>query len=251
MNDKISDKNEIIQRLQIEARRCQVTPSRDSFVHATGISQARIYYHWPRWNDAVREAGLKPNEQQGAKSPSVIASHFLEAIRHYGEVPTNQHLKVFARQRKEEGHSFTAHSTFDNIGQSKFEKVDSALRHAKACNEWDDVIPILEDYLLTESVDRPVEEATTLDYGYVYLVAEHSESNCYKIGHTNDVKQRIQNLQTGSAASLQIVHEIKTDDMRGIEAYWHRRFESRRERGEWYRLSSKDVNAFKRWQKII
>lgn len=74
--------------------------------------------------------------------------------------------------------------------------------------------------------------------GYVYLM-QHGSKREYKIGRTE--------LPHGA----QPVHVIETDDPAGIESYWHRRFEAKRLKGEWFALSADDVRAFKRWRRIL
>jgi hypothetical protein len=72
----------------------------------------------------------------------------------------------------------------------------------------------------------------------------------YKIGRTNLVDHRLPELGATSAVEPTLLHEIKTDDPVGVEAYWHARFADKRMRGEWFRLNAADVKAFKRWRRI-
>jgi hypothetical protein len=68
----------------------------------------------------------------------------------------------------------------------------------------------------------------------------------FKLGKTNAAGRRERELAIQLPEKTKTVHVISTDDPTGIEAYWHRRFESKRQNGEWFALDKDDVIAFKR-----
>lgn len=245
-----ASKQEIVKSLQAHARRLGKTPSRQAFLDHSDCSLSDINYYWTSWNKAVLDAGLPPNEKQKAKPVSEVTEDFLLAVRHFNQIPTTQMLKILSRERRSEGLNFTAHNTFNRLGASKAERIGHALSHARQSNAWDDIIPILEASKFEASTGNIDEFQKDVSFGFVYLITKHGGTGHYKIGKSTDSQTRIGNLQTGSSTLLQLVHEIKTDDMHGVEGYWHNRFENKLQRGEWYKLTGEDVNAFKRWKRI-
>jgi hypothetical protein len=81
--------------------------------------------------------------------------------------------------------------------------------------------------------------------GYVYLV-RHGSRREYRIGCTTNVLRRHGEIAIELPERIQPIHVIETDDPYGIEAYWHKRFESKRLNGDWFALTPEDVAAFKR-----
>jgi hypothetical protein len=82
-----------------------------------------------------------------------------------------------------------------------------------------------------------------VQYADVYLLRS---GNKFKIGFSIAALNRATTINTSSAEGVQVLHIIRTDDPRGIEAYWHNRFAEKRGNGEWFALSAADVTAFKR-----
>jgi Meiotically Up-regulated Gene 113 (MUG113) protein len=115
-----------------------------------------------------------------------------------------------------------------------------------------DVVGLIERYVSANKAR--IQEGVPLSdkdapYGFVYLVKGHPGE--YKIGRTNLVDRRLSELGATASIEQTLIHEIKTDDPAGIEAYWHKRFQGKRMRGEWFKLNADDVKAFKRWRKIF
>lgn len=65
----------------------------------------------------------------------------------------------------------------------------------------------------------------------------------YKIGKTtrDDVQHRLKECQTGSPFEIVIHHVIYVDDATLAEGYLHRRLAKQRVRGEWFRLTEKQL----------
>lgn len=68
----------------------------------------------------------------------------------------------------------------------------------------------------------------------------------HKIGKSNSAGRREYELAIQLPEEAKRIHEIRTDDPSGIEAYWHKRFAAKRKNGEWFELDAKDITAFKR-----
>src|SRR5579863_5863855 len=80
-----------------------------------------------------------------------------------------------------------------------------------------------------------------LELGIVYLLRSGPH---YKISKTKDFEGRLGQIKLQLPFDVEVVHKIETDDPTGIELYWHRRFMSKRDNGEWFSLSEEDVAAF-------
>lgn len=78
--------------------------------------------------------------------------------------------------------------------------------------------------------------------GYVYVV---EGGGYYKIGMTSHVDNRLAQIKPALPFEVTIAHTIKTDDMAGLEARFHKYFAKQRCNGEWFQLSKDDVEWLK------
>lgn len=189
---------------------------------------------------------MEPNTLQGPIDQQAVIRRLIELTRDLGHVPTSNEL----RRARARDRSFPSSGVFERLG-SKDERIVKALDLCRELPEYRDVGRILEAYVsqITAELSAPSgPDSGAVSYGFVYLARGHRGE--YKIGRTNLVDRRIAEVGATSSVELTLIHEIKTDDPAGVEAYWHRRFAESRMRGEWFRLSSKDVAAFRRWKRI-
>lgn len=214
----------------------------------TGIKETDWERYWPRFSDAQKEAGVEPNTfLKSAFSDEHIYEKFILFSRELGKIPVNGELHV----KHNNDSSFPSMAVFSRLfnrlgGKQKF--LSDLLRYAESKN-YKDIIKLCVSVLETESTTQLEDDTSKKEtIGFVYLAKSNRD---YKIGHTFNIDRRRDDITLLLPEKFEIIHVIKTEDPRGIEDYWHKRFESKRKRGEWFNLNSSDVKAFKRWRRIV
>ncbi|MDP3640345.1 MAG: GIY-YIG nuclease family protein [Nanoarchaeota archaeon] len=214
------------------------------FEKETSIKVHEWKKYWPRFGDALKEAGFSPNQLQGAYSDEFIVEKAISVIRKLNKFPTFDEFRVERNYDVE----LPNYNVFLKYGS----KQKLAVKIIEYCNRkggYEDVIrlclPVSEESTEKKNI---VDYITIPNLGEVYLF---KSGRYYKIGKTNDTVRRGNEIRIQLPERTDLIHSIKTDDPSGIEAYWHKRFESKRMQGEWFDLNSSDIKAFKRWRRII
>lgn len=212
------------------------------FGNETGIKQSDwIGKFWPRWGDAVAEAGFVPNSLQGPRIDDELLECLASFTRELGRYPVAYELKLRARTIP----GFPWHNTLAKFGRKH--AVVARLREFALANGYQDVVTICDETITQRNSNPQADDFITSEpkssVGYVYLL---KSGRFYKVGRSNAVGRRERELAIQLPERAEVIHSIKTDDPVGIEDYWHRRFADRRKNGEWFELSATDVAAFKR-----
>lgn len=228
------------------------TPSQKVFFEETEVGIYDRMRYWPNYGALVKEAGLKPNKFDKTKyTKNQLCELFIQTIREKGKWPTRGILDV-----KHHGDAdFPDSSTFyKKLGLTEA-LAKNILKFAKSEKGYTDVIDVCETLLNDyESYEDKSDEAIEgTKHGWIYLLkTTFRGKSAYKIGETNDLKRRENELNQPSN-DQEIIHAIETDDPSGIEKYWHNRFKDKQLKGknEWFILNASDIRAFKKWKRIF
>lgn len=236
------DKQHIIREIIRTAKENNGIPlGRAKFKTETGIKESDwVGKHWARWGDAVKEAGLTPNKLRSAYDEEWLIEKFISLIKEIKKFPSPQDLRLKAHNTV----NFPADSTFDRLGTTS-QRANTILNYCEGKSEYSDVVEICRNYIASFKQKSNVEfkKETEDNFGYVYL---QKFGTHYKIGKSINVERRNYEIGIKLPEALEIIHKIRTDDPSGIEAYWHHRFKDKRKQGEWFALTSNDIQAFKR-----
>ncbi len=144
-------------------------PGKSIFQQETGIAESDWYGKlWLRWNDAVADAGLTPNDRQERLPSDLVLDRYAEVWRHYGKPPSSAELRFYARETP----GFISHNTFAKHFGSK-DGVIAALRDRAIERGEHDLISILPE---VKAPPLPSEGAGTFNVpeGWVYLLQSGS-----------------------------------------------------------------------------
>jgi Meiotically up-regulated gene 113 len=209
------------------------------FESHTGIGISEWMKFWPRWGDAVREAGFAPMAFIAAFDDATLLESYAKLTREIGRLPAWSDIKFKANSDP----TFPSEKVFRRF-KSKEETIKRLKEHCSNGNGWDDVLTLCEAYSPKTKREAVQESAgAEPEIGFVYLL---KSGRFYKIGKSNAAGRRERELAIQLPDKAVTVHVIRTDDPTGIEAYWHKRFESKRRNGEWFELNALDVRTFKK-----
>jgi hypothetical protein len=98
----IYTKDYILDKIKLTAKANKGVPlGQINFSKATGINiNAWRGKYWPRWNDAVKEAGLTPNKMNVAYDEKLLLHKFIALMRELGHFPLSTELDVKAHRDK-------------------------------------------------------------------------------------------------------------------------------------------------------
>jgi hypothetical protein len=216
------------------------------FEQATGIRPYDWQKYWARFGDAQREAGFEPNKLVASLPDDYLLEKVATLTRKLKKFPTSLEMRI---EKRHSDPDFPNDKGYERFG-NKSQFVARVAEYCRDHTEYADVATLLEPFVAKQAstLEARSPNDTTEVYGFVYLVKGHPGE--YKIGRTNLVDRRLSELGATASIEQELIHEIKTDDPSGLEVYWHRRFQEKRMRGEWFKLTAADIRAFKRWKHI-
>jgi len=236
----VVSREEVLAAIRREAEAAEgVPPGVERFERITGIRRhewSGVY--WARWGDALTEAGYEPHVFGSSTRPDDELGRILaEQVRQLGRWPAKADFQMAKRAGQEVPNPNSLLRRLGGTDNQRAFTFDWARTH----EGWEDVAAILGPRLTSAAALPKATLSTPLVSGYVYLFKSGKH---HKIGRSNAPERRAYEVRLQMPERVETVHTIATDDPEGIEAYWHRRFASKRANGEWFSLAPEDVAAF-------
>jgi hypothetical protein len=236
-------KAEILDQIRLYVSDNGQTPGMGAFFKFSGITESAVTYHWPKWSDAVSEAGFTPLTVPELIDKDSILSKLAELTMELGHFPTVKEYSIICRGREDLPAEITVRKRLGKVEN----RIAELRAFAHANSKFSSLLEILKISRreATSSREKVVK-------GYVYL---RKLPGRYKLGRSISIPKREQQHKTKTWESSELLHVIETDDPAGIEDYWKRRFKEKNKKEvdsrqkditptEEYYLTNEDVEAF-------
>ncbi|MHB9068821.1 MAG: GIY-YIG nuclease family protein [Sedimentisphaerales bacterium] len=213
------------------------TIGQDRFQVITGIHVAEWRYYWPRWSEVLTTAGLAPGAMVKKLDDNAVVAALIPLIREKGRWPTALEIDIYGREHP----GFPAYTTI-RVRGDRPTLACILLNYCSNKSEFSDIVKICEPLIVADKNDEDFDSQERIQ-GYIYLM---KSGQFYKIGKSKSPDRRRNEIALLLPHDTKTIHVIATDDPDGIEQYWHQRFKDKHHRGEFFRLTNADVQAFKR-----
>lgn len=148
----LPDKKQIVHSIATVAKQLGHTPSILEFAAHAEISRSSLFLIFPKWNEAVRAAGLKPNRLYVRPTDGELLKDWGETVRKKRALPSR-----WAYRQAGEYYPVTLAKRFGG-----WESVPQAFRSfAKGKREWRDVLSLLPDPVAEKERGWPKQNAAT------------------------------------------------------------------------------------------
>jgi hypothetical protein len=148
----MSDKQRILKSIATIAKQLGHTPSILEFAAHAEISRYSLFRLFPRWNEAVRAAGLKPNRLYARPEDSELLKDWGEVVRKKRALPSRWAYRLAGKF-----YPLTLAKRFGG-----WESLPQAFRNfAKGKREWADVLALLPDPVAKKERGWPKQNAAT------------------------------------------------------------------------------------------
>jgi hypothetical protein len=245
---KMATREQILSEIRRTAKENGGNPlGKRRFTKKTEIKEGDWERIWTKWNDAVIEAGLTPNTRWKKIAEGFLEEHMVAFIRRRERVAKYDYPTVREMRLEFINNPDFPYSAIVKRGENF---IRDLVRYCKGKPDYNDILEKCQHRIdkLDKEEDDDLSSKSCSSVGQVYL---YKRGKHYKIGHSNDSVRRGKEIRLETAEDLKFIHSIMTDDPRGVEAYWHKRFKDKRyKKTEFFSLDSQDIRAFKRWRKI-
>lgn len=174
-------KEQILREIRRTAEQNNGKPlGRLRFFTETGIRESDwLGRFWPRWSDALADAGYAPNRLQGAYDERLLCRKYSALARELGRLPVESEIRLKRRTDP----TFPSHNTFRRLGVTKGERLRRIAEFCRVEGDYQDVLTWCEEGARPEAErDTGGVQHSRPESGFVYLL---KFGRSYKIGRTN------------------------------------------------------------------